>query len=138
MPDPIAKIKYEGAQYHDDTGTIWAVTLRRRNKYVGNFTDPDPGEGGLSGVFAFPYQNGRMRYITVKLVNGRTLRFPQQTKDAPNYCSVGALILIPVWDDLNADGTGGSQWIQGTIVGRRGERLLTGSYLENAIDGLPA
>lgn len=138
MTEPIAKLKYEYGHYHDDTGVVWYVTLRRRNLYMGNFHMTPPLDYDPVRVHAFPFQNGRMRYITVKMQNGKTLRFPQAKLDSPLYHSIGQLVSIPIWDDLNDDGTGGSEWQFGTVVGRRGERLREGDYLENEADSFPA
>lgn len=118
------QIKKIVSQYHDDLGDIWWVELRAKTIYLGEFdvfTKDEQRQLRDFNIPKYPYQQKRMRKITIKFEDGTTIEVPQARMDSSNYRSVGSSIWVPTRDTVVSTNPGGDAWRRGLIISRRGE-----------------
>lgn len=111
-------------QYHDDLGDIWWVQLRAKTVYLGGFTvfnQEEQNELRTFNIPRYPFNQKRMRKITIKFEDGTTLDVPQARMDSDNYRSVGSSLWVPTRDTVIGSTPGGGAWKRGLIISRRGE-----------------
>ncbi|MBX9687713.1 MAG: hypothetical protein K2X27_13490 [Candidatus Obscuribacterales bacterium] len=131
-------LQYRWYSYFDDDAKIWAVYLRKRNGQVGNFADLtlDEYSRNKAPINAWAFPNLAMRHVTIRLDNGKYIKVPVQKPNVAPYNAVGSRVTVPIWDTGIDDGGPASATMDGTVIGRVGERIR-GDALLDVDDGIP-